>query len=89
VDAVSQEALLTALSKVRATGTAVVVSTHDLSIAHLACDQVCLLNRHQFGFGPVELTLTPERLRDTYGAQALQLHGNHMIVAGSAEAGRR
>jgi manganese/iron transport system ATP-binding protein len=50
---------------------------------------VCLLNRHQFGFGPVELTLTPERLRDTYGAQALQLHGNHMIVAGSAEAGRR
>jgi manganese/iron transport system ATP-binding protein len=89
VDAVSQEALLTALAKVRATGTAVVVSTHDLSIAHLACDQVCLLNRHQFGFGPVELTLTPERLRDTYGAQALQLHGNHMIVAGSAEAGRR
>ena len=81
VDAVSQEALLGALSLARAGGAAVVVSTHDLSIAHLACDKVCLLNHHQFGFGPVAATLTPQRLGETYGTQALRSYGDHLIVS--------
>ena len=58
-----------------------VISTHDLSLAHLACDEVCLLNKHQFGFGPTGKTLTPELLRATYGGQALQLAGDSVIVA--------
>jgi manganese/iron transport system ATP-binding protein len=81
VDAVSQEALLAALADLREQGAAVVISTHDLSLAHLACDEVCLLNKHQFGFGPTEQTLTPELLRATYGGQALQLAGDSVIVA--------
>ena len=81
VDAVSQEALLGALTGLREAGAAVVISTHDLALAHLACDEVCLLNKHQFGFGPTEQTLTPERLRATYGGQALQLSGDSVIVA--------
>lgn len=81
VDATSQERLLDALAGVRATGAAVVMSTHDLGLAHLACDEVCLLNRHQFGFGPVGSTLTPELLGRTYGGNALQLRGDSVIVA--------
>jgi manganese/iron transport system ATP-binding protein len=81
VDAVSQDALLDALATLRAGGAAVVVSTHDLSLAHVACDEVCLLNKHQFGFGPTERTLTPELLRATYGGQALELRGDNVIVA--------
>jgi len=81
VDAVSQDALLRALGQLRADGAAVVVSTHDLAIAHLACQQVCLLNCVQYGFGPVETTLTPDRLREAYGGQALELRGDRVIVA--------
>jgi manganese/iron transport system ATP-binding protein len=81
VDAVSQERLLTALARLRADGAAVVMSTHDLALAHLACDQVCLLNRHQIGFGPVGATLTPELLQRTYGGRALELRGDAVIVA--------
>jgi manganese/iron transport system ATP-binding protein len=81
VDAVSRQALLDALASLRANGAAVVVSTHDLALAHLACDRVCLLNRHQFGFGPTERTLTPELLRATYGGHALELRGESVIVA--------
>jgi manganese/iron transport system ATP-binding protein len=81
VDAVSQDALLEALRRLRSGGAAVVVSTHDLALAHLACDEVCLLNRHQFGFGPTEQTLTPELLRATYGGHALELRGDSVIVA--------
>ena len=80
VDAVSQQALLTALTALRERGAAVVVSTHDLALAHLACDEVCLLNRHQVAFGPTDATLTPELLTRAYGGQALQVSGD-VIVA--------
>jgi manganese/iron transport system ATP-binding protein len=83
VDAVSQHALLEAVTALRQQGAAVVISTHDLAIAHLACDEVCLLNRHQFAFGPTQTTLTPELLRAAYGGQALELHGDRVIVAQS------
>jgi hypothetical protein len=73
--------LLAALGRLRVGGAAVVMATHDLGLAHLACDEVCLLNRHQIGFGPIGTTLTPELLRATYGGQALQLRGDGVIVA--------
>jgi manganese/iron transport system ATP-binding protein len=81
VDALSQDLLLAALARLRSAGAAVVMATHDLGLAHLACDEVCLLNRHQIGFGPIGTTLTPELLRATYGGQALQLRGDGVIVA--------
>jgi manganese/iron transport system ATP-binding protein len=81
VDAVSQDALLQALARLQAEGAAVVISTHDLALAHVACDEVCLLNKHQFGFGPTDATLTPELLRATYGGQALEVRGDSVIVA--------
>jgi manganese/iron transport system ATP-binding protein len=83
VDAVSEQALLDAVAVLKGQGTAVVVSTHDLALAHLACEEVCLLNRRQYGFGPTRLTLTPDRLRATYGGHALELRGDRVIVAHS------
>src|SRR4051794_1962691 len=47
VDATTTESLLKVLRRLRAEGVAVVMSTHDLSVAHLACDDACLLNHHQ------------------------------------------
>jgi manganese/iron transport system ATP-binding protein len=83
VDAVSEQALLDAIAMLKREGTAVVVSTHDLALAHLACEEVCLLNQRQYGFGPTRLTLTPDRLRATYGGHALELRGDRVIVAHS------
>jgi manganese/iron transport system ATP-binding protein len=80
VDAVSQQALLQALTALQEQGAAVVVSTHDLALAHLACDEVCLLNRHQVAFGPTEATLTPELLRAAYGGQALAVSGDDAVI---------
>nr|WP_311445695.1 metal ABC transporter ATP-binding protein [Frankia nepalensis] len=83
VDAVSQDALLAALAKLTAAGTAVVISTHDLALAHLACDEVCLLNRHQFAFGPPAATLPPALRRAAYGGAAVELGSHGVIVARS------
>jgi manganese/iron transport system ATP-binding protein len=80
VDATSQDLLLAALGRLRAGGAAVVMATHDLALAHLACDTACLLNKHQFGFGPVDATLTPQLLRATYGGQALSVSGDDVIL---------
>ena len=83
VDAVSEQALLDAIAALKRNDTAVVISTHDLALAHLACEEVCLLNRRQYGFGPAAVTLTPERLRAAYGGHALELRGDRVIVAHS------
>ncbi len=72
VDALSQQALLATLTAMRSDGTSVVISSHDLALAHLTCDDTCLLNRRQFGFGPTAVTLTQENLRAVYGRTALE-----------------
>ena len=73
VDATSRDALLAVLEELRGHGVAVVMSTHDLSVAHLACGEACLLNRHQVAYGPVAHALTPELLQQAYGAHATHL----------------
>jgi manganese/iron transport system ATP-binding protein len=83
VDSVTQSLLLDVLGELRADGVAVVISTHDLTIAHLACDEACLLNRHQVAFGSVAETLTPALLQETYGARAMVLAGDAVVVAPS------
>ncbi|MCK9875101.1 metal ABC transporter ATP-binding protein [Frankia sp. AgPm24] len=81
VDVVSQEALLGAVRELTARGAAVIISTHDLTLAQSACDRVCLLNRRQFAFGPPADVLTPPLLRQAYGGAALELADHGLILA--------
>jgi manganese/iron transport system ATP-binding protein len=81
VDATTTEALLAVLERLRASGVAVVMSTHDLAVAHLVCDDACLLNHHQVAFGPIEDALRPDLLKATYGGSALLVEGGATLVA--------
>jgi manganese/iron transport system ATP-binding protein len=58
------------------------MATHDLSIAHLACDTGYLLNHHQVAFAPIGEALTPELIGETYGRSAVVLAGGSTIVTG-------
>ncbi|MYV98500.1 metal ABC transporter ATP-binding protein [Streptomyces sp. SID3343] len=80
VDAVSQEALITALEQAKGAGTGVLVSTHDLTVAQRLCEQTCLVNRRQFAFGPTEFALTADLLRACYGGQAVELDAGRLVV---------
>jgi manganese/iron transport system ATP-binding protein len=73
VDAVTQEVLLGVLRRLRAAGAAVVMATHDISVAHLACGHACLLNRRQVAFGRLDEALTADTLKRTYGEHAVVL----------------
>jgi manganese/iron transport system ATP-binding protein len=82
VDSTTQDVLLEVLSSLRASGAAVVMATHDLSVAHLACGHACVLNRHLVAFGPIGTTLGSDALVAAYGKQAVVLaEGTAMIHA--------
>jgi len=81
VDAATQDAILEVLSELRSEGVAVVMPTHDLAVAHLACGDACLLNRRQVAFGPIGEVLDPEALRETYRVPSLVRSGDPVIVA--------
>jgi len=82
VDSTTQDVLLEVLSSLRSAGAAVVMATHDLSVAHLACGHACVLNRHLVAFGPIDTTLGSDALVAAYGHQAVVLaEGTAMIHA--------
>ena len=82
VDATTTDVVLDVLAELRADGVALVMATHDLSIAHLACGDACLINRQQVAFGPIGAALTPATLKATYGGAALVLAGGSTITTG-------
>ncbi|MFC4072030.1 metal ABC transporter ATP-binding protein [Actinoplanes subglobosus] len=80
VDAVSQEAIVRVLRELSADGTALVLSTHDLTVARDLADLVCLVNGRQWAVGAPAETLTAEPLRQTYGSAAIDLADGRMVV---------
>jgi manganese/iron transport system ATP-binding protein len=80
VDALSQDAIVGVLRELAQGGTALVLSTHDLSVARDLADVVCLLNGRQWAVGPPAETLTAEPLRQTYGSHAVDLDGGRIML---------
>ena len=81
VDSVTQEVLIDVIARLRAQGAAVVMATHDIAVAHLACDHACLLNRRQVAFGKIDEALTADTLRSTYGHHAVVLAEGTTLLA--------
>ncbi len=67
LDQPNRDALIGIIHSVKAEGVGVVVSTHDLSLATLTCEQALLLAGRQIAFGPLCEVLTPEYLAQAYG----------------------
>ncbi len=73
VDAVSEEAIMQALSEERAEGRAVLMATHDLALARSRCTHALLLDRRAFAFGPPAEALSAANLRAAYGERIIVL----------------
>ena len=80
VDVVSQDAILGVLRDLAASGTALVLSTHDLGLARDIADLVCLVNGRQWAYGPPAEVLTAEPLRRTYGGHAIDLADGRTVL---------
>ncbi|GLZ62370.1 MULTISPECIES: metal ABC transporter ATP-binding protein [Micromonospora] len=80
VDAVSQDAIVSVLRDLSAVGTTLVLSTHDLTVAHELADTVCVLNGRQWAVGPPDETLTSDTLRRAYGGHAIELRDGRTVL---------
>ena len=75
LDQPNRDSLVSIVRQVTADGVGVVVSTHDLALAHLTCARACLLSGRQIAFGPVDEVLTEGLLARAYGAGSDALAG--------------
>lgn len=75
LDQPNRDSLVSIVRQATADGVGVVVSTHDLALAHLTCARACLLSGRQIAFGPVDEVLTEGLLARAYGAGSDALTG--------------
>ena len=73
VDAVSHERLLSVLRDHAASGSTVLMTTHDVGKAARVCDRLVILNRELVAEGPTHAVFTAETLRRAYGERVLEL----------------
>ena len=80
LDATTTDVLIQVLARLRGDGVGVVMSTHDLAVAHLTCGDACVLNRRRVAYGPIGQAITPDNLAEAYGSRAVLLASGATIV---------
>ena len=73
LDRTNRDALLATLNELRAAGVTVMTSTHDLELAREVCSTVMLLNRRVVACGPIETTLTLEKVERTFEGVGVEI----------------
>jgi manganese/iron transport system ATP-binding protein/manganese/zinc/iron transport system ATP- binding protein len=79
VDSVSAARIEALFAELRAEGRTLLVATHDVRQAG-AWDRVLCLHGRQVDYGPPAAVLSPETLRETYGAELIVLEGGGRAV---------
>jgi manganese/iron transport system ATP-binding protein/manganese/zinc/iron transport system ATP- binding protein len=79
VDAVSAARIEAVFAELRDERRTLLVATHDVRQAS-AWDRVLCLHRRQVDYGPPAEVLSPETLRETYGAELIVLEGGTTAV---------
>lgn len=78
VDIAGEETVYVLLEKLQwEKGLTMLLVTHDLSIVYRLSTSVLCLNRHLVCFGPPSEVLTPESLRELYGAEIRYYRHTH------------
>lgn len=80
VDAVSHDTLLTVLRAQAASGSTILMTTHDVGEAGRVCDRLLILNRELVAEGPTASVFTPNTLRRAYGGQVLELSKGTVLL---------
>jgi manganese/iron transport system ATP-binding protein/manganese/zinc/iron transport system ATP- binding protein len=79
VDGVSAARIEAVFAELRAEGRTLLVATHDVRQA-AAWDRVLCVHKRQIGYGRPTAVLSPETLRETYGAELIVLEGGAAAV---------
>ena len=83
VDAAAAHEILEILDLLRREGVAVILATHDMSMAATHFDRLLLLNRRVIAYGTPAEVFTPETLSEAYGGRigVFRQNGKTIIIA--------
>lgn len=81
LDTTSRKALMATLRQLRSEGVGIIVSTHDLELAHQVCSHILLVNKTQIAFGDIHDTLVPEHVSAAFGESHDHLDTHSDLVA--------
>jgi manganese/iron transport system ATP-binding protein/manganese/zinc/iron transport system ATP- binding protein len=81
VDGVSAARIESVFAELRAEGRTLLVATHDVRQA-AEWDRVLCLHGRQIEYGAPAAVLSPETLRETYGAELIVLDGGRAVGVG-------
>lgn len=80
VDVKTEEAIISLLRELRASGAIILVSTHNLGSVPEFCDQVVLINRTVLAYGRTSEVFTEQNLAATFGGVLRQFQFEHSTV---------
>ena len=80
LDLASQDSIFRILDELKNRQVTVMVAIHDLNLAAERFDQILLLNHRLMGFGKPADVLTPENLRQAYGARLHLVETNQGVL---------
>ncbi|WP_159605832.1 metal ABC transporter ATP-binding protein [Agromyces humi] len=82
LDQANRDALIATIRALKATGVAILVSTHDLELARVVCDRVVLVNGTQLAFGPVDDVLTLGNVQECFEGVEVEIDEHTLVVPG-------
>ncbi|AWB96644.1 ABC transporter ATP-binding protein [Agromyces badenianii] len=82
LDQANRDALVETIRSLKASGVAVLVSTHDLELARLVCDSVVLVNGTQLASGPVDEVLTLRNVQECFDGVGVEIDEHTLVVPG-------
>ncbi|MBC7979043.1 MAG: ATP-binding cassette domain-containing protein [Armatimonadetes bacterium] len=80
VDVKTEEAIITLLHELRAAGSIIFVSTHNLGSVPEFCDQVVLINRTVLAYGPTAEVFTAQNLTKAFGGVLREFQFEHSTI---------
>lgn len=80
VDVKTEEAIIALLRELRAAGSIILVSTHNLGSVPEFCDQVVLINRTVLAYGPTSEVFTEQNLAAAFGGVLRQFQFEQSTV---------
>lgn len=80
LDQASRAALLATIERVKASGVALLITTHDLDLARAVCERTLLIDREQIAFDETSCVLTLERVAQTFASHAIEIDGHTLAT---------
>lgn len=80
LDTASREQLLEIVRRLKRSGVAMIITTHDLDLARAVTEKTLLINGEQIAFDATDCVLTLEKVQQTFDSHAMEIDGHTLAT---------